>query len=229
MQPALIQTNSLSKIFNAGKPNQVCPVESVDVNIQAGTAVLLKGPSGSGKSTLLSLLACLMRPTSGEYLYRGEQISRWSEKFLTRFRQAHIGVVFQQFRLISGYTAAQNIGLPLFPLGLPEKILQEKVDEAAQLVGITHRLAAQVATLSGGEMQRVAIARALVNTPEVILADEPTSQLDSAHSANILSIFADLKKQGKTIVLTSHDPIVEQSAFLDQTLLMRDGRLSRLS
>ncbi|MDW7690977.1 ABC transporter ATP-binding protein [Flammeovirgaceae bacterium SG7u.111] len=220
---AVIEAKALRKVFNLGKINEAIPVVNVDLEIAKGECVILKGPSGSGKSTLLTLLSCLAKPTSGEYFFNGEKVSRWSEKFLTRFRKKHIGVVFQQFNLINGFTTAKNIAVPLLPLGLPFSQIDKKVEKAAEEVNLSHRLHFDVGKLSGGEQQRVAIARALVTSPEVFFADEPTAHLDSAMSVEILTIFQKLKAEGKTLVITTHDPLVEQHEMVDRVLVMKDG------
>lgn len=220
---AIIKVENITQVFNQGKPNEVKPVNGVSFSIEKGTVTLLKGPSGSGKTTLLSILGCLSKPTSGSYFCMDEQVSRWSEKFLTRFRKQHIGIVFQHFNLINGLTTAQNIGLPLLPLGVDEKEVDKKVKEASEKVNIAHRLNFKVNTLSGGELQRVAMARALVSAPELIFADEPTAHLDSENSMAILEIFQELKDKGKTIVLTTHDPLVENHQMVDRVITLKDG------
>ncbi len=225
MQRPIIYTQNLSKTFNAGKPNEVKPVQNIDLQLFTNTYTVLKGASGSGKTTLLTLLSCLAKPSAGVYECMGEPVSRWSEKFLTRFRQQHIGLVFQHFQLISGLSAYQNIAVPLIPLPDSRSEIDHKVRQIAEQVGITHRLDFQVDKLSGGEQQRVAIARALVNNPPLLFADEPTAHLDSAMSERILEIFAALKKQGKTILMTTHDPLVEQHPAIDKILVMKDGQL----
>ncbi len=225
MQKSIIYTQNLVKTYYAGKPNEIKPLQGIDLSIAPHTHTVLKGASGSGKTTLLTLLSCLAKPTSGIYQCMGESVSRWSEKFLTRFRQENIGIIFQQFQLISGMTAYQNIGVPLIPTKHTSKVIKEKISAAAALVEINHRLHYKIDTLSGGEKQRVAIARALINNPTLIFADEPTAHLDSQTSMNILSIFEALKNQGKTLITTTHDPLVEQHSSVDRILVMKDGKL----
>jgi len=219
----IIEVHQLVKTFNAGKPNEVRPVIDVNLQIRENSCVVLKGPSGSGKTTLLTILSCLAKPSSGQYNCLGEQVSRWSEKFLTRFRQEHIGVVFQNFQLVKGFTTATNVAIPLIPQKIKQKQVSQKVAKVVDQVNLTHRLNFKVDTLSGGELQRVAIARALVNDPTIILADEPTAHLDRKLSVNILDIFAELKAQGKTLILTTHDPLVEQHPMVDTIITMQDG------
>ncbi|GAA4830069.1 ABC transporter ATP-binding protein [Algivirga pacifica] len=219
---AMIVEN-LSKGFNLGKSNEFYALKNISISIDKGECVLLKGPSGSGKTTLLTLLSCLSKPTSGSYTCMDVQVSKWSEKFLTRFRKEHIGVIFQHFNLITGFSTAYNIALPLIPLGLSTKALDEKVKEAAEKVNIAHKLDTHVDRLSGGELQRVAIARALISAPEILFADEPTAHLDSKNAQEVLSIFEQLKEEGKTILITTHDPLVEEHGIIDRTILMKDG------
>jgi putative ABC transport system ATP-binding protein len=225
MKQAIITTNNLCKYFNKGKTNEVKAVENIAIDILENTCVLLQGNSGSGKSTLLAMLSCLSHPSSGEYLCMGEKVSRWSEKFLTLFRRKHIGIVFQQFHLIAGLSVFDNIVVSLLPLGLSRTQKIELVEKAAKLAEISHKLTFKVDVLSGGEMQRVAIARALVANPTLIFADEPTAQLDSETAKLILDVFANLKKEGKTIVVTSHDSLVKQSTIFDKIISMKDGKL----
>ena len=219
----IIETHQLVKTFNAGKPNEVRPVVDVNLQIKENSCIVLKGPSGSGKTTLLTILSCLAKPTSGQYICMNEQVSRWSEKFLTRFRQQHIGVVFQNFQLVKGFTTAMNVGIPLIPQKISPKQMNIKVEKVVNQVSLQHRLNFKIDTLSGGELQRVAIARALVNDPTIILADEPTAHLDRKLSVNILDIFAELKSQGKTLILTTHDPLVEDHPMVDEIITMQDG------
>jgi putative ABC transport system ATP-binding protein len=223
--PTIIATQHLSKYFHKGKPNQVNAVENIDLEIVSNACVLLEGSSGSGKSTLLAMLSCLLRPSAGEYICMGEKVSRWSENFLTTFRQQHIGIIFQQFQLISGLSVFDNIVVPLLPLGMLRKTRIEAVEQAAKLAEISHKLTFPVDVLSGGEMQRVAIARALVGNPTLIFADEPTSQLDSTTSKIILDVFGKLKKEGKTIIITSHDKIVRENDIFDTIITMHDGKI----
>ena len=222
----VIETKALTKTFNQGFPNELSPVKGVDLSIGKGQCVVMKGPSGSGKSTLLSLLSCLSKPSSGSYSCIGQTVSKWSEKFLTKFRLAHIGIVFQHFQLISGFTAYQNIGFPLWPTGLSAAQIDLKISKAAQLASISHRLTEKVEKLSGGEMQRVAIARALVNEPTLLFADEPTAHLDSLTSFKILEVFSTIKASGGTLLITTHDSVVEKHPMVDRVITVSDGNVS---
>ncbi|MCU0444421.1 MAG: ABC transporter ATP-binding protein [Microscillaceae bacterium] len=229
MPDLIIETKDLVKKFYAGKPNEIVAVNQINLQIKDNSCTVLQGASGSGKTTLLTVLSGLAKPTSGEYICLGEKISRWSEKFLTQFRQKHIGIIFQQFQLIKGFTAYTNLAIPLYPLRYNLRQIDQLIQQVAEQVNIRHRLDYQVDTLSGGEMQRVAIARALINQPQIIFADEPTSHLDSQASENIMQIFADLKAQGKTLFITTHDPRVQNSALIDYKIEMKDGKIENTS
>ncbi|NJL13496.1 MAG: ABC transporter ATP-binding protein [Microscillaceae bacterium] len=220
-----LEAYSISKIFNAGKSNEVRPVESVSLSVAQNTCVLIQGASGSGKTTLLSILSCLAKPSAGRYECLGEPVSRWSEKFLTRFRRQHLGIVFQRFQLVEYLSAYQNIALPLLPRALSDRAIDAKVRQVASQLGLTARLHFRAGLLSGGEQQRVAIARALVHEPRILFADEPTAHLDGRASAAVLEIFAQIKAEGRTLVITSHDARVAQSGLIDTVLTMEDGHL----
>lgn len=221
----MIRLSDLSKIYNPNQNNEVRAVQHIDLAIRSGEGLLIKGASGSGKTTLLALLACLSKPSSGVYYFENEPVSKWSEKFLTGFRQKNIGVVFQNFQLLKGFDVFTNISVPLLPLGLSRHEIGQKVRKAAQEAHIEHRLSFPIKNLSGGELQRTAIARALVNSPKMLLADEPTASLDSEMAQKILDLFGELKKEGKTLILTSHDISVEQHALVDRVITMKDGKL----
>ena len=221
----IISIKNLSKTFNKAQPNQVDAVVDVSLSIQSNQCALIKGPSGSGKSTLLSIIGCLVKPSEGEYICLQQKVSRWSEKFLTLFRREHIGIVFQNFNLISGLTVAENMILPLLPINLSAKTIQDKTDSTARHLQIDHRLSFKVDTLSGGEMQRLAIARALINDPDIIIADEPTAHLDTDLAKDILELFSQLKTDGKTLLIATHDPLVENHPMVNTIFCMRDGRL----
>ncbi len=224
----LLQTENLTKTFNAGKPNEVKALQAINLRVASNECVLLQGASGSGKSTLLAILSCLARPSSGEYICMGEKVSRWSEKFLTKFRQRHLGVIFQQFNLIQGLSVADNIAIPLLPQQFTRKALTAAVEQAAETAQIRHRLAFKIDTLSGGEMQRVAIARALVANPPLLFADEPTAHLDSNLAKEILTVFENLKAQGKTLLITSHDLWVQQHPIFDKKITLKDGKIEKI-
>ncbi len=221
-----IEARQLTKTFQQGKQNAYTALSAVDLRVGAGKAVVIQGASGSGKSTLLTILGCLAKPTSGEYTCLGERVSKWSEKFLTTFRREKIGIIFQQFQLIQGFTAFENIALPLIPLKLAYPTLEKRVHEAAELTNISTKLTQKVELLSGGEQQRVAIARAIVNKPAILLADEPTASLDSENASQILALFENLKNTGTTLLLTTHDVRVATHALVDDIWRMQDGLIS---
>ena len=225
MRREIIVAKEIVKTFNEGLPNEVRAVKDVSLTVEMGEVVAVRGPSGSGKTTLLSLLGCMCKPTSGDIVVLGERIARWSEQFLTIFRRKHIGFVFQNFNLIGQLTAYQNIAVPAIPLGLPDRQMRHRIEKWSELIQISHRLSYPVDVLSGGEMQRVAIARALIAEPEILLADEPTSHLDSELSTGIVEIFTTLKTYGKTIVIATHDPLVYESGAISRIMNFRDGHI----
>jgi putative ABC transport system ATP-binding protein len=219
----MLETRQITKIFNQGKKNMYTALKGIDLQVAVGECVVLQGASGSGKTTLLTILGCLAKPTSGEYICLDKKVSKWSEKFLTQFRRENIGLIFQQFQLINGFTVFENIALPLIPYNLPTKTLQKKVHEAAEKARILPKLNEKIDILSGGEQQRVAIARSIVHTPKILLADEPTSNLDRENATQILSLFQDLKQSGTTILLTTHDSLVANHEMVNRILCMQDG------
>jgi len=226
MDRPIIQAIDIAKRFNPQEHNEVVAVNTVNLSIAENSCVVIKGPSGSGKTTLLTIISCLAKPTSGEYYCLNNKVSRWSEKFLTSFRQQHIGVIFQEFGLINGFTAEWNIATPLYPRNISAREIRNRVHEVAEIVNISHRLNFKVEKLSGGEKQRVAIARALISKPEILFADEPTAHLDSEMALSVLDIFKELKSNGKTIIFATHDPLVENHEMVDEVYIMKDGRLN---
>ncbi|TAE13692.1 MAG: ABC transporter ATP-binding protein [Bacteroidetes bacterium] len=225
MQEIAIETRQLTKTFQQGKQNAHHALRGIDLRLEVGKCAVLQGASGSGKTTLLTILGCMTKPTSGEYICLGEKVSKWSEKFLTTFRREHIGMIFQQFHLIQGFTVFENIALPLIPHSLSHKELARKVQESAELANITAKLHEKVDVLSGGEQQRTAIARAIVHKPRLLLADEPTSSLDRENALQILALFENLKKTGTTLLLTTHDSLVASHAVVDTIWRVEDGRI----
>ncbi|WP_291720375.1 ABC transporter ATP-binding protein [Bernardetia sp.] len=220
-----LQTQSLTKTFNKGKINEFTALSDISFSIKKGSCTLLKGSSGSGKTTLISILAGLTKPTSGSYICLEENVSHWSEKFLTQFRREHIGIVFQHFNLIQGLTVEQNISLPLLPLNYSIKKMNRMSKEAATLAQISHKLNQKIDVLSGGELQRTAIARALVRKPAILFADEPTSHLDRQNAIEVFEVFEKLKADGQTIILTTHDEWLKNHSIIDNVIELRDGKL----
>lgn len=221
----MITLNSVTKVFNVGRPNEVTAVGGVDLTIADGRLTVLRGPSGSGKTTLLTLVGCLARPTSGRILIDEEVVSGLPEHFLTEVRRRTFGFVFQKFNLIRGLSAVDNVVLPAYPLGVPHGALIEKARGLLDRFGLSERADLAVEHLSGGEAQRVAIARALINDPAVVVADEPTASLDGERVAQFLTIADDLKRAGKTVIVTSHDPRITEAGIVDTLVTMADGRI----
>ena len=222
----MIELSNIKKAFNQGKPNEYWALNGIDLTLEAGKVTAFRGPSGSGKTTLLTLVGCLSRPTSGRVRFRGEDISGLPERFLTEIRRQSFGFIFQQFNLIKGLSALENVILPGFPTGRPRAELVASASQILAQLKLEHRLHAKVEWLSGGEQQRVAIARALINNPQVIIADEPTANLDTALSREFMAILESFTAAGKTVLLTSHDPLVVESSAVHRVVGIRDGKLT---
>jgi putative ABC transport system ATP-binding protein len=205
---------------------QVEALRGISLDVEQGEYVAVMGPSGSGKSTLMHILGCLDTPTSGTYSLAGDDVAGMSEAELAHVRNARIGFVFQQFNLLATLTAWRNVALPLCYSGVPASQRRERAITALERVGLADRVDHRPGELSGGQQQRVAIARALVTDPSVILADEPTGNLDSAASADVLDLVDDLHAAGRTILLITHEP--EVAARASRSLHIRDGRLDTL-
>lgn len=221
----MIELDDIHKAFNQGQPNEYWALSGISLKVATRQVTALSGPSGSGKTTLLTLLGCLARPTRGRVRLRDEDVSGLPERFLTEIRRRTFGFVFQQFNLVRGLSALDNVMLPAYPLGVPYGQLREKAENQLAGLDLGHRRDARVEWLSGGEQQRVAIARALINDPEIIIADEPTANLDTALSRQFLDILSRLIDEGRTVLLTSHDPLVVESSVVDRVVRLRDGRL----
>ena len=221
----MIELINIKKAFNQKRPNEYWALHDISLTLETGKVTALRGPSGSGKTTLLTIIGCLSRPTSGRVYFKGEDISALPERFLTELRRRSFGFIFQQFNLIKGLSAVENIILPAFPTGRPRAELITAANELLARLQLGHRAQAKVEWLSGGERQRVAIARALINDPEVIIADEPTANLDTALSREFMTILESFTASGKTVLLTSHDPLVVDSSAVHRVIGMRDGRL----
>jgi putative ABC transport system ATP-binding protein len=222
--PAVAELRTLRKTYY--KPDGSVMVEAlrgIDLEIRRGEAVAIMGASGSGKSTLMNLLGCLDRPTEGDYLVGGRSVASMGDEELSRFRGRTIGFVFQAFNLIPQLTVEQNVEVPLFYQKVPPKERRERAIESLQRVGLGDRLGHRPSELSGGQQQRVAIARALVNNPVVLMADEPTGNLDSTTGAAILDLLSDLHRAGMTIIVVTHDDKV--AARCQRIVRLRDGLL----
>ncbi len=221
----MIQLTGIRKAFNEGRENEFWALQGIDLSIPDRQVTVFYGPSGSGKTTLLTIVGCLARPTEGRVTLKGTDISGLPERFLTGIRRRTFGFVFQQFHLIRGLSAIDNVMLPAYPLGGDWRQLRERAEALFEQLHLSHRRAARVEWLSGGEQQRVAIARALINDPEIIVADEPTANLDTALSKEFLGILELLVAQGRSVLLTSHDPMVVESQVVQRVVTLRDGRV----
>lgn len=221
----MIALDDIHKVFNQGRHNEYHALKGITLSIAANRVTAFCGPSGSGKSTLLALIGCMARPTRGRVRLEGRDISALPERFLTEVRRRTFGFVFQQYNLINGLSARDNVMLPAYPLGSDWRALQARADMLLDTLKLGHRSSERVEWLSGGEQQRVAIARALINDPQVLVADEPTANLDTALSQEFMEIVRALREQGKTILLTSHDPMVYDSPIVDCVVRLRDGHL----
>jgi putative ABC transport system ATP-binding protein len=217
---AIIHLQSLRKSYYLGR--QELPVlKGIDLDIQKNEYVALMGPSGSGKSTLMNILGCLDSPTSGKYILNGHDVSKMPDDDLANVRNHEIGFVFQQFNLLAGRTAAENVSLPLVYAGISRKERHEKALEMLDRVGLADRSHHKPNELSGGQCQRVAIARALINDPAIILADEPTGNLDTKTSIEIMDIFGRIHAQGNTVVLVTHEEDI--AGYAHRIVRLRDG------
>src|SRR5688500_16280761 len=221
---ALIETRDLWKTYVMGD-EEIHALKGVSIAIERGEYVAIMGPSGSGKSTLMNLIVCLDTPTKGSYLLNEKQVSQMNDNELARIRNEEIGFVFQTFNLLPRAPALQNVELPLVYAGVPSKERQTRAKAALDQVELSSRMSHRPNELSGGQRQRVAIARALVNNPSILLADEPTGNLDSKTGAEIMALFARLHEAGNTIVLVTHEADV--AAFAHRTIHVRDGRVEK--
>jgi putative ABC transport system ATP-binding protein len=222
---SLIELRDVRRVFHQGRPDELTAVDGVSLALEGGEVTVLRGPSGSGKTSLLAVIGGMARPTSGRVFLDGRELTSLPERFLTEVRRRTFGFVFQQFHLVRGLSALENVMLPACPLGVPRAALAQKAHRLLERLGVGHRAGERADWLSGGEQQRVAIARALVNDPTVIIADEPTAHLDRKLSAELLAILAGLKADGKTVVVASHDPLVYEAGLVDRTVSFRDGQV----
>ena len=218
----IISIKNLTKIYDTGKI-KVHALNGANFSIGAGELVAIMGPSGSGKTTMMNILGCLDRPTSGEYFLDDADVATIPEEKLAAIRNQKIGFVFQTFNLLARTTALKNVELPMVYAKVPAAEREQRAMEALRSVGLGERTHHMPNELSGGQQQRVAIARSLVNNPALILADEPTGNLDSRSSEEILMIFQDLNRQGKTIVIVTHEPDVAQHC--GRNVIFKDGRI----
>ena len=221
---ALIETDDLWKTYVMGS-EEIHALRGVSIQIQRGEYVAIMGPSGSGKSTLMNLIGCLDTPSKGTYLLNGKQVGQMNDNELARIRNEEIGFVFQTFNLLPRASALQNVELPLIYAGVNSKDRQIRAKAAIDKVELTSRMTHRPNELSGGQRQRVAIARALVNDPSILLADEPTGNLDSKTGAEIMALFARLHDAGNTIILVTHEADI--AAFAHRVIHVRDGQVEK--
>ncbi|WP_201354422.1 ABC transporter ATP-binding protein [Hydrogenimonas urashimensis] len=221
----MIEVKNVTKVFNPGRPNEMTALENVSFGIERNELVILKGPSGSGKSTLLSLIAALQKPTSGEVVVDNERVSKLPDDFAALFRRHKIGFIFQKFNLIPTLSVFENIITPLMPEKLAEKELEAKAERVMAEFSIAHKRNELAKNLSGGEQQRTAIARALVNDPPIILADEPTANLDEKLAKAFLEYVGRIKEEGKTIVIATHDPLFFGLDMTDREIGLHNGKI----
>ena len=221
---ALIETRDLWKTYRMGD-EEIHALQDISIRIETGEYVAIMGPSGSGKSTLMNLIGCLDTPTQGSYLLNGHQVRKLDDDELARIRNEEIGFVFQTFNLLPRATALHNVELPLVYAGVSGSDRRKRALEALALVELADRVTHRPNELSGGQRQRVAIARALVNAPALLLADEPTGNLDSKTGQEIMALFRSLHDAGNTIVLITHEP--EVAEYAHRVIQLRDGRIER--
>ena len=219
---ALVEIQDISKIYNPGE-NEVRALDHISLTIQKGEFVAIIGQSGSGKSTLMNMIGCLDVPTEGTYILNGQ--SKLSDNELSDIRNQEIGFIFQGFNLIANLTAQENVELPLIYRGVPKKERHELSVAALKKVGLAHRMDHRPSEMSGGQQQRVAIARAIAQAPPVILADEPTGNLDSASSMEILDILKQLHAENRTVILITHDNDIAKQA--KRVIRIKDGKIER--
>src|SRR5512133_3298175 len=222
MGKALIEVSGLTKVYRMGDV-QVHALREVSLTIEEGESVAIMGPSGSGKSTLMNILGCLGRPSSGEYRLVGQEVSRLDRNQLARIRNRTLGFVFQNFNLLARTSALENVELPLLYAGISTAERHARAKEALARVGLSDRADHLPNQLSGGQQQRVAIARALVNRPRLLLADEPTGNLDSRTSVEVMALLQELGRGGITVVLVTHEPDIAE--YSSRVIVMRDGRV----
>jgi putative ABC transport system ATP-binding protein len=218
----VIAMTGITKIYDTGKV-RVEALKGVDLRIGAGEFVAIVGPSGSGKSTLMNLVGCLDTPTGGTYLLRDKEVAGLDKNALAKIRNERVGFVFQNFNLLPQITAFENVEMPLMFGGVPKKERKERARGLLEKVGLSDRMEHRPTELSGGQMQRVAVARALAMNPDIVLADEPTGNLDTSSGGDVMSLFEELWKQGRTIVVITHDAALARRA--GRIVEIRDGTI----
>lgn len=220
----VIRMRGITKVYDTGKV-RVEALRSIDLSVSQGEFVAVVGPSGSGKSTLMNLIGCLDTPTAGSYELGGDAVSGLDRNALASIRNRHVGFVFQNFNLLPQISAFENVEMPLLFGGVTKAARRRRVNDLMEKVGLADRMDHKPTELSGGQMQRVAIARALAMDPAILLADEPTGNLDSSSGGDIMSLFEDLSRQGRTLLVITHDAALSRRAA--RTVEIRDGRIVR--
>lgn len=221
----MIELKNITKTYEINKNNVITALKDINLNIKEGEVVVLKGASGSGKSSILSLIAALSKPTSGEVIVDAKHISKLPDNFASEYRRDNIGFIFQKYNLITTLSVKENILLPLVPLNPEADAASEKLQRVMNMFKIEHKENAIIKNLSGGEQQRVAIARANVNNPKIIIADEPTANLDEKLSLHFIEMLRELKALNKTIIVATHDPLFFGLDFVDREIEMHNGAL----
>jgi len=218
----VIELKDIHKSYRIGD-SEFTVLKGIDLQIEEGEFIALMGPSGSGKSTLLNIVGCLDRPTSGQFLLLGQEISQTSDDELARVRREELGFIFQTFNLIGRISVLKNVEVPMMLSGVTREKRKERALKLLESVGIAHRINFSPQNISGGERQRVAIARALANNPKIIIADEPTGNLDLKNSNEVMKILSNLYKEGRTIIMVTHNPEITENC--SRVIRLRDGRI----
>lgn len=221
----MIHLKNVTKTYTLSKNESFIAVDNISIDFKEGELIILKGASGSGKSTILSLIAALCKPTKGEIIVDTKRISKLPDNFASLYRRENIGFIFQKYNLIPNLTVKENILLPLVPENLEESVLEKKLSSALMQFGIAEKRDILTKNLSGGEQQRVAIARAYINDPKIIIADEPTANLDKKLSEHFIEILKQLKKSKKTIIVATHDPLFFDLDFTDRMISLANGKI----
>jgi putative ABC transport system ATP-binding protein len=221
----MIEVKNLSKTYKADTQQAFHALKNINFTVKENELVILKGVSGSGKSTLLAIIASMLKPTSGDVIVEGKHVAKLPDLHASHFRASTVGFIFQSFNLLDHLSVAENISVPLIPLGMKQKEIDSRVNRAMQLANITHKKDSPAKELSGGEKQRCAIARALVNNPKIILCDEPTANLDKTNALAFVEVIKKLKEEGYTILIATHDTLFDTCEAVDRMLHIVDGEI----
>ena len=221
----MINVRGVSLVYNQGKQNEFCALKNINLDVNNGELVILKGVSGSGKSTLLSLIALLQKPTSGEILIDGTNIAKLPDAFCSEFRHKRLGLVFQNFNLIEGLSVYENLLAPFALTNFKANVREEMIKKALELANISHKRDENVSNLSGGERQRCAVARALSMDADIILADEPTANLDRQNARAFLGLLESFKALKKSVIVATHDSIFDDLSATDRVISLQNGEI----